>query len=566
MRRFFLPVVLLLLAVPAPGETQYTARKEIDDKFRARFGDLSTQTWSDDRRVLLTLAGPTKPIAGAAMSPLTVKNALVEFLDLAPTALRLASDPSCATPSGVVHQEFEQLVDGIPVENAKMMVDVTAENRIVAVFNRTIPDLRMLPAAPQMTAENARCFAIAVFLGMSANCDVSPEIEVPADAAIDAEVTKILYAVHSVARWAWAVELRSRPRGAARRYVIDATHGFVLETRNRVHNAEPRARVFDPNPLTDRTVRSHTDVKLGTPPYKKVELSRLEPPVNGKRSLAGEFAILSDFFTDYSFPNDKIESSGDFEFERGTCGFASAMAYHYITAMQEYVQSLGLTGIFDRRIEVDVRHTSTLFESAYWNVPVGDGEILFGYRHADGKVFQAEDGDVIAHEYGHALQSSQAHGHFDKEGEHALEARAMYEGFADYWAMNMFADAKKAQGLEPKCFGAWIKSSTGTAACTREMDLTLTFDKFKATAGEHENGRIWMAALWGLREALTREVADPIILLSHGSLPDAPSFKEGARAMFSADEARNGANHFDEICKVFSDRKLLVTADCPRKP
>src|SRR5688500_20215038 len=108
------------------------------------------------------------------------------------------------------------------------------------------------------------------------------------------------------------------------------------------------------------------------------------------------------------------------------------MAYYWVTQAQLYLQGLGFgstyRGVNDE--SQDVRINQWGQDNSYsWD----KHDIL---RFGKGGVDDAEDAEVILHEYGHAIQYSQQPGGSGGFGS-SLEAGSIGEGFADYWAVTV---------------------------------------------------------------------------------------------------------------------------------
>ena len=95
----------------------------------------------------------------------------------------------------------------------------------------------------------------------------------------------------------------------------------------------------------------------------------------------------------------------------------------------------------------------------------------------------------------------------------------MGEGFGDYFAGLFFERAK------PERYRLSVMSWDGAfydgdPPAVRRLDSPHTYETFDHSAGyyEHENGEIWSAALWQVRDALGRKKADRIIIDSHFQL------------------------------------------------
>jgi hypothetical protein len=88
------------------------------------------------------------------------------------------------------------------------------------------------------------------------------------------------------------------------------------------------------------------------------------------------------------------------------------------------------------------------------------------------------------------------------------------------------------------------------------MDAAQTFDDFDEKGDEHDNGQIWSATLWDVRAALSREVADTIIVESHFQLDGFTTFARGARAIIDADRNLYGGRHHAALARIFRQRRI----------
>jgi hypothetical protein len=169
-------------------------------------------------------------------------------------------------------------------------------------------------------------------------------------------------------------------------------------------------------------------------------------------------------------------------------------------------------------------------------------------------VDDAEDGETILHEFGHALQDA-----IVPDFGQTTEAAAMGEGFGDYFAASFFA------GRKPKRYrtavmtwdGLFIGLDEGSdPPALRHVDERVTADDFVYQRGEHTNGKIWSATLWDVRELLGRERADRVIVESHFQLDGFTSFARGARAILDADRNLYGGAHVKGLERVFREHRV----------
>jgi hypothetical protein len=129
-------------------------------------------------------------------------------------------------------------------------------------------------------------------------------------------------------------------------------------------------------------------------------------------------------------------------------------------------------------------------------------------RFGKGGVDDAEDAEVILHEYGHAIQDSQQPAAL----RHSEEAGAIGEGFGDYWAAtvsNVFAPTP-----DPACIADWdsVSYTRRVPHCLRPRWTRICTTRPTSTARCTTTGQIWSRALWDIRGALGHVKADTIIL------------------------------------------------------
>ncbi len=191
-------------------------------------------------------------------------------------------------------------------------------------------------------------------------------------------------------------------------------------------------------------------------------------------------------------------------------------------------------------------HALTIDNSFYCGSPVGAGYIAFG----DGGVDDAEDADIVLHEYGHALQDAASNGKYAFDS----EAGAMGEGFGDYWTYS--PDTTPA--VWANCFGDF--DSEGT--CWRRLDEGIVYPGGYVSE-VHLDGRIWSQGLRDLHTAVGRTTADKLILDSHTLVPNNPTFAEGLIAILDADTALFSSANTTAICNAFGPRGIVAGVCAP---
>src|SRR3954452_5309989 len=204
--------------------------------------------------------------------------------------------------------------------------------------------------------------------------------------------------------------------------------------------------VFAPNPAADLQDQSLTDQKDADyaalqPAYHDVTLTDLD----GSGTLTGKWANVRT-----NTGKQAQSSTGSFRYHRDDDRFEQVMAYHWITVAQRYIQSLGFGSRYRpiNKESQDVRIDQYGVDNSYsWD----KHDYL---RFGKGGVDDAEDAEVILHEYGHAMQDSQQNpfGFGD-----TAESAAIGEGFGDYWAVTV--STRFAPTPDPACVADWDSTS-----------------------------------------------------------------------------------------------------------
>ena len=308
------------------------------------------------------------------------------------------------------------------------------------------------------------------------------------------------------------------------------------------------AQVFVPNPvqsLGDETLTDQKDSDAAVPAaaYHAVQLTNLD----GSGFLHGDYATV------YSeIGNPAFSPTNTFAYTRSQDEFEQTMAYYWITAAQKYIQSLGF-GTTRRAIDnqpqkvrINQYGADNSFET--------DHPIL-EIRYGKGGVGDAEDAEVILHEYGHAIHSSQNF-NFGPE-----ENGAISEGFGDYWAVTVSDVVSQRLGVPEReplpCVADWDSTSytSGPVHCLRRLDTNLHYPT-DLNGEVHHDGQIWSRALWDIRHALGHVKADTIILNGQFDFPGT-TMTDLARRTVAAAQALYGNGAATAVRKAFRDRGIL---------
>lgn len=301
-------------------------------------------------------------------------------------------------------------------------------------------------------------------------------------------------------------------------------------------------RVFFPNPvaslqnqnLTDRKDADYAELQ---PAYRNVALTNLD----GSGFLNGDWAtVVSETGSPAYSPNNT------FTYNRAQDEFEQVMAYYWITESQKYIQSLGFGSTYPavNKKSQAVRINQWGQDNSFATDHPKD-ELRFG----KGGVDDAEDAEVILHEYGHAI-------HFAQNFSFATEeAGAISEGFGDYWAVtvtNVIAPTP-----DTPCVADWdsVEYTSSVPHCLRRVDRDLHYPQ--DLRGEvHYDGQIWSRALWDIRSALGNVKADTIILKGQFDF-DGSNMPTLAQNTVNAAQQLYGNAAAKAVRKAFQTRGIL---------
>ncbi|MFF5230783.1 M4 family metallopeptidase [Dactylosporangium sp. NPDC000521] len=307
------------------------------------------------------------------------------------------------------------------------------------------------------------------------------------------------------------------------------------------------ATVFYPNPVQALGLQSLVDAKDAdspafAPAYRRVTLTDLD----GSGKLSGRYVVVKS-----STGKAALAVDGAFPaWHRDADQFEQVMAYHWVTTAQRYLQHLGfgstLRPVNQRRIEVRIDQyggDNSFFRDDKANITLGKGG-----------VDDAEDAEVIVHEYGHSVQDGQVPGFGT-----TLESGAIGEAFGDYLAVAVSSWAAGVPVHTPEaCVADWdsVSYTSTVPHCLRRLDGTKHYPE--SVVGEvHADGEIWSRALWDIRAALGDTRASTLIVEAQFAFTVDTTFAAAAQATVDAAQRLYGAPAAQATRAAFVARGLL---------
>jgi Zn-dependent metalloprotease len=438
------------------------------------------------------------------------------------------------------HVLYQQYHAGKPISGAWIRLDIDKDGRVFNIYSDLVPELAMAktrkleakhaPRAQTRQLSESEASARAI---EAAGADPNDSVKV-----LHKEL--VYYPRNGVPMLMWKIVVKTTPAksGASRpaewKMYIDAYTGEIVEKHNLLRFIDGKGRVFDPNPVVTLNDTSLNDKsRLPDKAYSEVVL----------RDLKKTGFIEGPFVTTKTTKKRVNRKTYDFRFRRTDRAFKEVMVYFHIDRIQRHLQELGFKNVLNHPIPANIDGQRD--DNSHYSP--SERDLTFG----TGGVDDAEDAEIILHEYGHAIQDDQVPGFGASD-----EGGAMGEGFGDFLAASFFSDVKPKE-LKPTV-GNWDATaySGDEPPYLRRLDSNKKYPK--DLDGEvHDDGEIWSACLWELRGALGRQPAERLIIAHHFLLSRNAGFEDGANALITADKNMNKGVNEKLIRDVFVRRGIL---------
>jgi hypothetical protein len=472
------------------------------------------------------------------------------------------------------HVTFEQVVGDIPVFARSVHVSMDLDGRPTMVMSGYEPGLAdfVLPN-PALTPTSAAS-AAERHAGHPLTLVRAPRLVIYPDA-------RPVVAYHLIARplddhteWSIVVDALD---GSIIEWVSTATHAHTAKrsfsgesaTRHESFNVTSTAAVdvvdgigyvFDPDPLTTAGVEYGLPyVNADDADIPELNAERFQRPLlDITRSIDGLYRLEGPYVTivggdvigaAYTPPSPTVP---EFFYTRGNSFFEAVNAYYHIDSSQRYAQTLGIE-VHQYPVRVNPHGLGAADDSNY--LP-NSNAIQFGR----GGIDDAEDAEVVWHEYAHALLESASPGLLSSS-----EGRALHEGWADYWAVSYTRELIESGAVPQRDwrkFATWDGNETWNGRYLNHMG-TYPEDapcSRGAACNIYEDGRLWATTLMEIWSELGRETTDRLNLASHAYLSPPVTMRDAAEAIIQADEDLHGGAHALVLSDIFSRRGFVDLA------
>jgi hypothetical protein len=323
-------------------------------------------------------------------------------------------------------------------------------------------------------------------------------------------------------------------------------------------------RVFDPNPIVttgDNSLRDCNNTREAVPSNAYFEESL---------NLSVEDGLISSFArsTQLSAPDSPRISlnTSSFMFFRDEPQFEELNILYHIEKARLFLNKLGYSELQNRPVPFDAHALNGADQSIFSIFHDPMGSLEFG----DGGVDDAEDADIIYHEYFHAI-------HFALTGESMFlekinpdlppyqqtnEPAAIAEAVADYFTYAMTTERNLESGFDPLLFGEWDSATDETVntllTVTRSANANLVYPE-DMNGDYHHDSQVLTQALVEIRRDSTSAEVDEILMLTLALIPPRSLFRDFCRLFLELDMLIFGPERQDLLLAAFERRGIHPT-------
>ncbi len=333
--------------------------------------------------------------------------------------------------------------------------------------------------------------------------------------------------------------------------LYDVNNEAVYQTELSAHftpsDTTAKALVFLPDPLT----KANTTYQVGTNfsdnnDATNPDLDALRDTVdidvtydNGTFILENKFVKIAE----HSLPivPPVTDTVPFFYYDRSESGFEDVNVLYHITKQQRYIQSLGFLDIVNYQIPIDCHGFNGQDNSAFTS-GTNPPSIIFG----EGGVDDAEDADVVIHEYTHAIMHSAS-----PNTNFGSERNAMDEAFGDYMAVSYgitYDDYHSDYAFKWDGHNEYWPGRLTVSNAIYPDDLQFNL---------YRDAPLWSSAVLRIERNIGRDKTVTIALEAAYSFSSNMTMAQAAALYITTDSLIYNGNHYAEICWTFKDKGMV---------
>lgn len=302
--------------------------------------------------------------------------------------------------------------------------------------------------------------------------------------------------------------------------------------------------VFYPDPLTTANVNYGGNfVDAGD--ADKPALNNERQSVSFKADYQGGTFYLRNSkirLIDFEAPNitPVTSSSPKFNYTRGQSGFEDVNTFYHLSTFDAYIDSLGYPQIPGNQITVDP-HGAQGADQSYFQP--GNDRLSLG----PGGVDDAEDADVIVHEWTHAMAKYTA-----APGNGTTERAMLEEALGDYFALSY---SRHLNGNQDDKIFNWDGHNEFWPG--RQAVSTKNYQQLFFSGSIYAHTDLMVSCLREIHSQVGRQKSDKLVVESMFALTTSTTFEDFAFEMLRNDSLLYGERHRQAIADAFIRRQVL---------
>jgi Zn-dependent metalloprotease len=424
------------------------------------------------------------------------------------------------------HYLFQQQILSIPIYHADIKVNVTKQGKIISVYSN-LADLSSLPK-------------LAAF--PSVTIDALTENWLSENNSINYTEKSYCY-IPTTSSLTPAIKIKYKDNYSIVHEVIIDQTGLTQTHVTSVFFGQDSlvtGKVFNPDPLTSANV-GYGGAYQDSSDADIVVLNNQRQTKSFKASFDG---------TTFSLKNQYIElrdNNGDailpvtstspvFDFTRHQSGFEDVNAFFHLSLQSDYIRSLGFNAT--SQLVYPDPHGGTA-DNSFFNEP---NTIYFG----TGGVDDAEDADVLIHEYTHFVSYTAA-----PSTNSGLERNSIDEGTCDYFAASY---SKAISSYNSTKLFNWDGNPPFWNG--RVVNTTKHYPQ-NVSNNIYKDGEMWSATLMQIHDELGKATTDSLVLQTMYLFASNMTYPQVAQALLTADTLLTGGNNFCVLYKYLFNRGYL---------
>lgn len=409
---------------------------------------------------------------------------------------------------------FQQQLNNVPVYQSEIVVHFSPKNEITYTANSLKNNLQNISISSSITKDQALSVS-----NIALNNNDNKQV---------ASNNLYIMEIDNQTKLVYRIVTNPSSGTASWETIIDAQTGAIIRTKDVAIYDKPKKKTADHSqkstakPTETASFVSATALVYNPDPLSKMLVAYGGQYVDGSDATntsldnaresvtlpevdltAGVYKLKSSYvqINDFESPSKGLftQATNNFSYNRNQDGFEAVNAFYHLDKSMRYInETLGITcrpslnsGIF----YYDPSGLSGADNSHY--IPSTE-RIAFG----EGGVDDAEDADVILHEFGHGIHDWLTNG---------SASDYFGEGNGDYWAMSYSRSLNQWASSQAAIHYVFSWDGHNTFWSGR-MDNTTKLYPTDLDGEVHDDGEIWCAALMQIFDVIGREKMDKAFL------------------------------------------------------